>query len=176
MASTALARGYHHATQLLQRDRCVFQFCHEAGLPVFFVLAGGYQEPIETRRMPYISTRFERRMRCVGGEVVDLPEHRGAPRPGRSPRGRPFIPGPLSRPQTITSSGSKRRGKVNVAAAGDGGRQSFPRHGIFLVAAFSLEDRDYANSPVPRANSAGRFFGQTGLRPATTLGDEKLGH
>ena len=38
--------------QLLQRDQHVFQLFRKAGIPVFIVLAGGYQEPIETALVP----------------------------------------------------------------------------------------------------------------------------
>jgi acetoin utilization deacetylase AcuC-like enzyme len=38
--------------QLLERDRVVFEFCRRKGLPVLFVLAGGYQEPIAEKLLP----------------------------------------------------------------------------------------------------------------------------
>lgn len=38
--------------QLLERDRMVFAHFHRAGIPLFFVLAGGYQEPIEEKLVP----------------------------------------------------------------------------------------------------------------------------
>ena len=38
--------------QMLERDRIVFEGCRERKLPVLFVLAGGYQEPIETELLP----------------------------------------------------------------------------------------------------------------------------
>lgn len=38
--------------QLYIRDQLVFQFCWQNNLPVLFVLAGGYQTPIETRLVP----------------------------------------------------------------------------------------------------------------------------
>lgn len=38
--------------QMLERDRIVFEFCQRKGLPILFVLAGGYQEPIRSRLLP----------------------------------------------------------------------------------------------------------------------------
>ena len=38
--------------QMFDRDRIVFQRCKERRVPVLFVLAGGYQEPIETKLLP----------------------------------------------------------------------------------------------------------------------------
>ena len=38
--------------QMFERDRIVFQRCKERRVPVLFVLAGGYQEPIETKLLP----------------------------------------------------------------------------------------------------------------------------
>ena len=38
--------------QLFERDRLVFDFCRRKGIPVLFVLAGGYQEPIATKLLP----------------------------------------------------------------------------------------------------------------------------
>jgi acetoin utilization deacetylase AcuC-like enzyme len=38
--------------QLYERDYTVFRFCKTAGIPVLFVLAGGYQEPLEERLVP----------------------------------------------------------------------------------------------------------------------------
>jgi acetoin utilization deacetylase AcuC-like enzyme len=38
--------------QLFERDRLVFDFIHKSHIPSFFVLAGGYQEPIETALVP----------------------------------------------------------------------------------------------------------------------------
>jgi acetoin utilization deacetylase AcuC-like enzyme len=44
--------------QMLQRDRTVFTFCRKSRIPVFFVLAGGYQEPIETELLPLHANTF----------------------------------------------------------------------------------------------------------------------
>ena len=38
--------------QMRSRDQTVFEFCRKSGIPTFFVLAGGYQEPIETKLAP----------------------------------------------------------------------------------------------------------------------------
>lgn len=38
--------------QLLERDRYVFQETRKRGIPILFVLAGGYQRPIETKLAP----------------------------------------------------------------------------------------------------------------------------
>ena len=38
--------------QMLERDRMVFEFCRRKSLPVLFVLAGGYQEPIAKKLLP----------------------------------------------------------------------------------------------------------------------------
>ena len=45
--------------QMQQRDRMVFEFCAKNFIPVLFVLAGGYQEPIETRLAPLHVNTFE---------------------------------------------------------------------------------------------------------------------
>jgi acetoin utilization deacetylase AcuC-like enzyme len=45
--------------QLRLRDRQVFQFAKNHGIPVLFVLAGGYQEPIETLLAPLHVATFE---------------------------------------------------------------------------------------------------------------------
>jgi len=37
---------------MFERDRIVFEFCRQKGLPVLFVLAGGYQEPIREKLLP----------------------------------------------------------------------------------------------------------------------------
>lgn len=39
-------------SQLYERDTRVFKFCKEEKLPVLFVLAGGYQEPLRERLVP----------------------------------------------------------------------------------------------------------------------------
>ena len=38
--------------QLFERDQEVFRFCKASRLPTFFVLAGGYQEPLEEKLVP----------------------------------------------------------------------------------------------------------------------------
>lgn len=38
--------------QMLQRDQTVFAFFRQKNIPLFFVLAGGYQEPIESKLLP----------------------------------------------------------------------------------------------------------------------------
>jgi acetoin utilization deacetylase AcuC-like enzyme len=38
--------------QMFSRDHIVFSFCAHKKIPVMFVLAGGYQEPIETKLVP----------------------------------------------------------------------------------------------------------------------------
>lgn len=42
-----VARGVMTTEQLRRRDRIVFETCAQIGLPVAWVLAGGYQKPIE---------------------------------------------------------------------------------------------------------------------------------
>lgn len=38
--------------QMIERDQIVFEFCRQSGISTMFVLAGGYQEPIEERLAP----------------------------------------------------------------------------------------------------------------------------
>ena len=45
--------------QLLERDRIVFRFCKAQRIPVFFVLAGGYQTPIEEKLLPLHLNTFK---------------------------------------------------------------------------------------------------------------------
>ena len=45
--------------QIKQRDRMVFQYCAQHSIPVLFVLAGGYQEPVETELAPLHVNTFE---------------------------------------------------------------------------------------------------------------------
>jgi acetoin utilization deacetylase AcuC-like enzyme len=45
--------------QLLERDRLVFRFCKSVGIPVLFVLAGGYQTPIEEKLVPLHLNTFK---------------------------------------------------------------------------------------------------------------------
>jgi acetoin utilization deacetylase AcuC-like enzyme len=43
----------------LERDRIVFRFCKSKGIPVLFVLAGGYQTPIEEKLVPLHLNTFK---------------------------------------------------------------------------------------------------------------------
>ena len=45
--------------QLLDRDRIVFRFCKAERIPVLFVLAGGYQTPIEEKLLPLHLNTFK---------------------------------------------------------------------------------------------------------------------
>jgi len=45
--------------QLRERDRLVFQFAKDHSIPILFVLAGGYQEPIESKLIPLHVATFE---------------------------------------------------------------------------------------------------------------------
>jgi acetoin utilization deacetylase AcuC-like enzyme len=44
---------------LRERDRIVFQFVKDHSIPILFVLAGGYQEPIESALVPLHVGTFE---------------------------------------------------------------------------------------------------------------------
>ena len=50
--------------QMLERDRIVFEFCRRKGLPVLFVLAGGYQEPIREKLLPLHLNTFRAAQAC----------------------------------------------------------------------------------------------------------------
>ena len=52
--------------QLFERDRLVFAACRARKLPVLFVLAGGYQEPIETELVPLHLNTFRAAQACFG--------------------------------------------------------------------------------------------------------------
>jgi acetoin utilization deacetylase AcuC-like enzyme len=54
-----VARGVMTAAQLRERDRLVFGACAELGLPVAWVLAGGYQRPVEKTVALYRATMEE---------------------------------------------------------------------------------------------------------------------
>jgi acetoin utilization deacetylase AcuC-like enzyme len=54
------------ADNMRLRDRLVFEFTKRTSLPVLFVLAGGYQEPIETRLAPLHIATFEEASRIYG--------------------------------------------------------------------------------------------------------------
>jgi acetoin utilization deacetylase AcuC-like enzyme len=45
--------------QMKLRDLMVFKFCARHSIPVLFVLAGGYQEPVETKLVPLHVNTFE---------------------------------------------------------------------------------------------------------------------
>ena len=47
------------ADQLRERDRTVFQFAKDHSIPILFDLAGGYQEPLETKLVPLHVATFE---------------------------------------------------------------------------------------------------------------------
>lgn len=53
-------------SQLYQRDRQVFRWLREAGIPAFFVLAGGYQEPISEKLAPLHVNTFRAASECYG--------------------------------------------------------------------------------------------------------------
>lgn len=50
--------------QMQERDRLVFDFCRRKGMPVLFVLAGGYQEPIRERLLPLHLNTFRAAHAC----------------------------------------------------------------------------------------------------------------
>lgn len=54
-----LSSGILTTEQLLERDRMVFAHCHRRGTPVLFVLAGGYQTPIEEKLLPLHLNTFK---------------------------------------------------------------------------------------------------------------------
>ncbi|MDX2227656.1 MAG: histone deacetylase, partial [Verrucomicrobiae bacterium] len=58
--------------QLMERDRCVFVFCRTHGIPVLFVLAGGYQEPIETALLPLHVNTFRAASEAFGFQSGDF--------------------------------------------------------------------------------------------------------
>ncbi len=58
--------------QLEQRDRMVFEFCVLNSIPVLFVLAGGYQEPIETKLAPLHVNTFAAAAMVYGQRVPRL--------------------------------------------------------------------------------------------------------
>ena len=45
--------------QMRERDRYVFSALQERGIPVMFVLAGGYQKPIEEKLVPLHLNTFK---------------------------------------------------------------------------------------------------------------------
>ena len=59
--------------QMRERDRIVFEFCRSKGIPVLFVLAGGYQEPIETKLLPLHLNTFRAAVQ-VWREKASLPK------------------------------------------------------------------------------------------------------
>ncbi len=54
-----VSSGSMTTDQLLERDRIVFRFCREEKIPVLFVLAGGYQTPIEEKLVPLHLNTFK---------------------------------------------------------------------------------------------------------------------
>jgi acetoin utilization deacetylase AcuC-like enzyme len=54
-----VSSGSMTTDQLLERDRIVFRFCREEKIPVLFVLAGGYQTPIEEKLLPLHLNTFK---------------------------------------------------------------------------------------------------------------------
>jgi len=56
--------------QLLRRDQKVFRFCRETKRPMFFVLAGGYQEPIEEKLVPLHLNTFRAAFEIYPGNPV----------------------------------------------------------------------------------------------------------
>jgi acetoin utilization deacetylase AcuC-like enzyme len=54
-----VSSGAMTTDQLLERDRIVFRFCKAEKIPVLFVLAGGYQTPIEEKLLPLHLNTFK---------------------------------------------------------------------------------------------------------------------
>jgi len=54
-----MGSGILSTDQLLERDRIVFAHFHRSGTPLFFVLAGGYQTPIEEKLVPLHLNTFK---------------------------------------------------------------------------------------------------------------------
>lgn len=54
-----VSSGTMTTDQLLERDRIVFRFCKAEKIPVLFVLAGGYQTPIEEKLVPLHLNTFK---------------------------------------------------------------------------------------------------------------------
>ena len=52
--------------QMFIRDHKVFSFCLKQNVPILFVLAGGYQEPIETKLLPLQENTFRAAKSCLG--------------------------------------------------------------------------------------------------------------
>ncbi len=55
------------AEQMLERDEAVFEFCKDVNIPVMFVLAGGYQEPIDEKLAPLHVNTFASAFRVYSG-------------------------------------------------------------------------------------------------------------
>jgi acetoin utilization deacetylase AcuC-like enzyme len=53
--------------QLMERDEYVFAFCRALAIPMFFVLAGGYQEPISERLVPLHVNTFKAAAKIFDG-------------------------------------------------------------------------------------------------------------
>ena len=53
--------------QMFERDRLVFAYCRRQGIPVLFVLAGGYQEPIGAKLLPLHLNTFRAAVEVFAG-------------------------------------------------------------------------------------------------------------
>lgn len=56
--------------QMFERDRIVFEFCRESRIPTMFVLAGGYQKPIEEKLAPLHAATFAAAFNEYGSAVL----------------------------------------------------------------------------------------------------------
>jgi acetoin utilization deacetylase AcuC-like enzyme len=54
-----MSTGILNTEQMLERDRMVFAHFHKSGIPIFFVIAGGYQTPIEEKLLPLHLNTFK---------------------------------------------------------------------------------------------------------------------
>jgi acetoin utilization deacetylase AcuC-like enzyme len=54
-----MSTGILNTEQMLERDRMVFTHFHKSGIPIFFVIAGGYQTPIEEKLLPLHLNTFK---------------------------------------------------------------------------------------------------------------------
>ena len=54
-----MSTGILNTELMLERDRMVFAHFHKSGTPLFFVLAGGYQTPIEEKLVPLHLNTFK---------------------------------------------------------------------------------------------------------------------
>jgi len=67
-----MGSGILSTENLLERDQMVFAHFHQSGTPLFFVLAGGYQTPIEEKLLPLHLNTF----RAAFEEYCPPPEER----------------------------------------------------------------------------------------------------